>query len=308
MTCYHPIKAYRSKSLTASGKRQLVFVEKESNGDTLEISCGQCRGCRLDRSRVWAVRISNEASLYNENCFITLTYAPEHLPPGGSLVVSDYQKFMKRLRKFYGKQGKKIRFFQCGEYGERFSRPHYHACLLNFDFPDKVLYRRSERGDNIYRSASLESLWPFGRSEIGAVTFESAAYVARYIMKKVTGPLAADHYCGRQPEYTTMSRRPGIGAPWFERFSSDVYNHDVLVIRGGIKVPPPRFYNNQYEVMNPEHYEKIKRKRFLKQIDQLSSGEFSRKSRDNTYERRKVKEAVHAATVNATLNRILEKE
>jgi hypothetical protein len=258
MPCYHPLTAYRSKSLTVNGKRQLVFNQKDSNGDKTEISCGQCMGCRLERSRQWAVRISNEASLYEKNCFITLTYAPEHLPPNGSLVLEHFQKFLKRLRKQYGP---KIRFFHCGEYGEQLSRPHYHACIFNFDFADKYHYRSSARGDFIYRSQSLEKLWPFGRCEIGNVTFESAAYVARYITKKLSGPLAAAHYTKldtetgeiitKKPEYTTMSRRPGIGADWLKLYSTDVYNHDRLIIRGGVQIPPPRFYNNQYEILNP---------------------------------------------------------
>lgn len=315
MTCYHPQTVYRSKALTVNGKRTLVWNKKDSNGDTLQISCGQCIGCRLEKSRVWACRISNEASLYDENCFITLTYSPENLPENGSLVPRDFTLFLKRLRKKYGPQ---IRFYQCGEYGENFGRPHYHACLLNFDFPDKYLWRKTQRGDLIYRSPSLEKLWGLGNCEIGQVTFESAAYCARYITKKVTGKNAESHYNSvdletgeiitKIPEYTNMSRKPGIGAPWLQKFSKDVFNHDVLVIRGGTKVPPPRYYNNRYEMEAPEHYAKIKAKRLEKQLTQLTNGEFTRKERDNTYERRKVKEIVHQATINQSLNRTYEKE
>lgn len=315
MPCYHPISAYRDKHLTVNGKRKLVFTEKDSTGDRLQIACGQCIGCRLDRSRVWAVRISNEASLYDKNCFITLTYSPENLPKYGSLQLEHFQLFLKRLRKKYGKN---IRFFHCGEYGENFGRPHYHACLLNFDFPDKYLYRITSRGDQIFRSPSLELLWPFGHSEIGSVTFESAAYVARYITKKQTGKAAIDYYSTvdmdtgeivqRRPEYTTMSRRPGIGAPWLERFSSDVYTMDALVTRSGVKIPPPRYYDRQFEILNPEGFAKIQQKRIEKRFDDMKNGNFTKKLRDNTYERLIVKETVHKATVNSTLNRTLEKE
>ena len=315
MTCYHPQKVYWSKALTVNGKRTLVWNESKSNGDTTTISCGQCIGCRLEKSRQWAVRISNEASLYDQNCFVTLTYSPENLPENGTLVPRDVQLFLKRLRKKYGD---KIRFFSCGEYGDNFGRPHYHLCLLNFDFPDKKIFRKTQRGDLIYRSDSLEKLWPYGHSEIGQVTFESAAYCARYITKKVTGKNAEAHYTRldvetgelitKHPEFTNMSRRPGIGAPWLKQFSRDVYTHDALVIRGGTKVPPPRYYNNQYEVQNPEHYSQIKSNRLNKQLDEFKNAEFSRKLKDNTHERRIVKEIVHQKTINTSLNRTYEKE
>lgn len=316
MPCYHPQTVYRSNVLTANGKRQLVWDKRKSTGDTLQIACTQCIGCRLEKSRTWACRISNEASLYDQNCFITCTYSPEHLPADGSLEPApEFSKFIKRLRKKYGAD---IRFFMCGEYGEQLGRPHYHACLLNFDFPDKYIFRRSSRGDFIYRSPSLEKLWGKGHCEIGQVTFESAAYVARYITKKVTGQGAEAHYSSldaetgeittKIPEYINMSRKPGIGAPWLQKFSSDVYNYDQLVIRGGVKIPPPRYYNNQYEVLNPEHYAKIKAKRLQKDLDSFKDGQFTRKLRDNTYERRKVKEIVHEQTIKASLNRSYEKE
>lgn len=207
---------------------------------------------------------------------------------------------MKRLRKKYGSN---IRFFHCGEYGEKQGRPHYHACLLNFDFPDKYHYCNSPRGDPLYRSSELEKLWPYGLCQIGSVTFESAAYVARYITKKITGPMADYHYQGRKPEYTTMSRRPGIGVPFLKKFHSDIYPHDRVVIRGRVQVNPPRFYNQQYEVMYPEKYQKIKSKRLSKSLVDIS-----RKLRDNTEERLNVKEIVTTATINATLNRKIEKE
>jgi len=313
MTCYHPIKAYRSKVLSPNGKRTLVFLEKYSNGETQEISCGQCIGCRLERSRTWAVRISNEASLYKNNCFITLTYSPENLPSNGSLDVRHFQLFMKKLRKKYGK----IRFFHCGEYGEKLGRPHYHACLLNFDFPDKKLLRVSDRGDDIYSSASLDAIWSYGRTELGSVTFESAAYVARYITKKVTGKCADAHYTcvdvetgeliTKKPEYTTMSRRPGIGEPWLKKYHSDVYNWDYLITTTGAKIPAPRYFDKRYEIMNPEHMAQIKMRRENADKNVSGTDEFKRRSLDNTSERLHVRKTVKLATVSS-LNRTYEKE
>lgn len=268
MPCYYPLKGWRSAKPSESGKYPVVFNIKEAFVDLpVMVPCGQCVGCRLERSRQWAIRCTHEASLYEDNCFITLTYDDRHLPDDMSLRIRDFQLFMKRLRKRFGEG---IRFYHCGEYGDRFGRPHYHACLFNFDFMDKYFWRRSPRGDFIYRSNILEELWPFGLSEIGAVTFESAAYVARYIMKKVNGDRADDHYSfihpetgevtWRSPEYTTMSRRPGIGRAWLDKFISDVYPGDFVVLRG-VKMKPPRFYDSQFEILYPEEHEKIKTSR-----------------------------------------------
>ena len=235
MPCYSPLQAWRSRQTNPSGKRGMVFSPEKALApdDPMDIACGQCIGCRLERSRQWAVRCVHEASLYEDNCFITLTFDDENLNKREnplSVDVSDFQKFMKRLRKKYGKG---IRFFHCGEYGDLYGRPHYHACLFNHDFDDRRLY--SVRDDvRLYTSESLQELWPFGFSSVGDVTFDSAAYVARYIMKKINGENAWHHYSEidfdtgeiinqRKPEYTTMSRRPGIGKGWYEKFKNDLY-------------------------------------------------------------------------------------
>ncbi|WNK13214.1 MAG: replication initiator protein [Microvirus sp.] len=313
MTCYHPIKAYRSKHLTVNGKRKLVFSEKDSNGETQEISCGQCIGCRLQRSLEWAARISNEASLYENNCFITLTYAPENLPEGGTLVVKHFQDFMKKLRFKYGPN---IRFFHCGEYGEQLHRPHYHAALLNHDFPDKRPSRLTDRGDQTYISDSLDQLWGMGRTEIGELNFDSAAYIARYITKKVTGNAADFHYSTLdfstgeitrlKPEYITMSRRPGIGAPWLEKYHKDVYSYDKLILRSGAKIAPPRFYDGRYELINPEHARQIFSKREQRDVNMFGTDDYNRRSLDTTENRLKVREVVHEATIKSTLKRNYE--
>ena len=161
MTCYHPIPAWRlsGERDPTTGKWPITFDATKGNPLLpVSIPCGKCVGCLMARSRQWAVRCVLEASLWTKNCFITLTYAPEHLPENGSLVKEHFTLFMKRLRKKYGEG---IRFFQCGEYGSKGDRPHYHACLFNFDFPDKQIWKRSESGALLYRSSSLEKLWPF---------------------------------------------------------------------------------------------------------------------------------------------------
>lgn len=268
MPCYFPVTAYRSKDLNVSGKRSMVMNPARSHEPDVPVSlsCGQCIGCRLERSRQWACRIMHETSLYERNCFLTLTYDKKHLPKDGSLNLRHFQLFMKKLRKRFGKG---IRFYHCGEYGERFGRPHYHAILFNFDFADKVLC--STEGNDLYESQALKELWHYGLSRIGSVTFESAAYVARYCTKKVNGRAALAHYCSvdyrtgeilheKKPEYATMSRRPGIGHGWFSKFSTDVYPKDYFHIRGR-ECRPPKYYDRQFEVLDPSVMDDIREKR-----------------------------------------------
>ena len=205
--CTSPLKAWRDPVKGVS------FTKNSHSGEELELPCGQCIECRFKRSRDWAIRCMHEAQMHDENCFITLTYAPEHLPDDESLNYDHFQRFMKRLRK---RVRVPVRFYMCGEYGENFGRPHYHACLFGYDFPDKKLLMRTKNGDNLFTSKMLNELWPYGLSSIGSVNFQSAAYVARYIMKKITGNAAFDHYNevdedgvitrSRTPEFTRMSR------------------------------------------------------------------------------------------------------
>lgn len=292
MPCYKPLKGWKSKEAGPNGKRPVVFVINKGYSDLpVEVPCGQCIGCRLERSRQWAIRCTHEASLHPENCFITLTYDDQHLPEDLSVNVRDWQLFMKRLRKRFGPR---IRFFHCGEYGEKFGRPHYHACLFNFDFPDKQFWKTTN--DNpLFTSKILNELWPFGFSSIGTVTFESAAYVARYVMKKITGDAAEDHYewvhpstgeiFTRRPEYTTMSRRPGIGSRWLDNYRTDVYPHDYVVLRG-VKMRPPKFYDRQFEISHSETYRTVRMHR------KWSGKEHAD---DNTPARLKVRETVQEA-------------
>ena len=254
MACFTPLEAWRffdassqSFKLTFKrGKAELPGCQR------ILLPCGQCMGCRIERSRQWAIRCVHEAQLHKENCFITLTYSPEFLPEDGTLVKEHFQKFMKRLRKRFGSG---IRFFSCGEYGKKLQRPHYHAILFGFDFPDKELFC-VRNGERLYISKVLQELWPYGISSIGSVSFESCAYVARYCTKKITGKKAKEHYGDRLPEFTLMSRRPGIAANWIEEFSDDVYPHDFVVTSKGKKVRTPRYYDKRMEIIDPETFSK----------------------------------------------------
>jgi len=198
----------------------------------------------------------HEKQMYEDSCMLTLTYAPKHMPWGDSLHLPHFQKFMKRLRKHA--QPQRIRFFHCGEYGDLYARPHYHALLFGYAFPDRTS-RGKRNGFPIWGSPSLEKLWPYGRHEIGEISFESAAYVARYILKKITGIRADDHYHGRDPEYVTMSRRPGIGRPWLDANATEVFPSDSVIARG-IPMKPPRYYDQKWELATDEESYRIQQK------------------------------------------------
>lgn len=210
----------------------------------------------------------HEASLHAANSFITLTYSDKYLPKDGGLVTAHYQAFMKRLRKSYGK----VRYYHCGEYGEKFNRPHYHSCLFSIDFSsDREHFQTTEQGDKLYTSPKLTALWGMGHASIGELTQESAAYVARYVMKKQLGQIAEDHYMHsidihtgeclyRKSEYATMSLKPGIGAGWHEQFATDVYPRDEVIMKGK-KSRPPKYYDKLQEAADPEGFKYIRGKR-----------------------------------------------
>lgn len=265
MPCFSPLQGFR----TAGG--DVVFVERGDIVSTLDLPCGRCIGCRLERSRMWATRLMFERQLHDEACFVTLTYNDENAPFPPSLDYPQVQKFLKRLR---FRLRRKIRFFAVGEYGSENARPHYHLILFGVDFSDsRSFYKLSPSGENLFRSPVLEELWPFGFSSIGDVTFESCAYCARYCLKKVTGDLAELHYrfvdvdTGevhmRVPEFAHMSLKPGIGSEWFDRFSSDVYSgHDYVVINGR-KCKPPRYFDKLYKRLSKDDFLELKTTREL---------------------------------------------
>lgn len=291
MACYHPLTAWRAPpGLSQRYDRTIMFNDPhDPRCEQIQLPCGQCIGCRLERSRQWALRCVHEASLHDSNSFLTLTYADDPK----TLNLEDIQHFLKRLRRRI--ESTKIKFFQCGEYGELFSRPHHHVLLFGYDFPDRKIWARSTAG-YVYRSDLLEELWPYGFSSIGDVTFESAAYVARYCLKKVNGPLALDHYLGRKPEFVTMSRRPGIGSQWIEKYHGDVYPKDFVTVRDGIKCRPPRFYDNFFMANHLEEFKQIKERRIIQ-------GKLL--AQDNTPDRLAVKEKVKEVSIQS-LRRNLE--
>lgn len=261
MPCFSPLTGYRSKDILPSGKRRIVFNRNASlTGEPIPLPCGQCIGCRLRRSREWAIRCMHEKASHKNAEFLTLTYNEDNLPSDYSLSVDHFQRFLKRLRKNYGR----FKYYYCGEYGPRTGRPHYHALIYGLTFPDKVYHKSNDRGEPLYTSARLDKTWSYGHCVLGDVTFESAAYVASYVVDKITGPRAAEHYVyvdpdgrihARLPEYSDMSN--GIGKAFFAANQEHLYYHDNTVINGA-PVPLPRYYDILREAIDPDGLNRLK--------------------------------------------------
>lgn len=263
MRCFTPLDAYQPDG--EFGDRRLVFSER-AGYSPITIRCGQCIGCRLAKSKTWGVRCMHENQMHADSSFITLTFNDEHLPLDCSLHYRDFQLFIKRLRKYfshvddYGNLWRlPIRYFMCGEYGSLRKRPHFHACVFGCFFSDRVLFSRLSSGSNLYTSKILDGLWSdddgksIGFASVGDVTFESAAYVARYITKKVFGDVANEHSAYRyvddygevhyrSPEFAHMSLKPGIGAKWFERYYKELFPRDHVIVAGR-KCSVPKYYD-----------------------------------------------------------------
>lgn len=267
---------------------------------------------------MWAIRAVHEASRWENNCFITLTYNQDNIPGDGSLVKSHFVKFMKKLRQWrtrhpemfvteltnkdYPSQTKgkaaPIRYIMCGEYGTQLQRPHYHALLFNLEFKDKTLHTE-RNGNKIYISDTLEhKIWKKGFCSIGNMTYESAAYVARYIIKKQTG--TGQNYTTQddngqihedlQQEYATQSRKPGIASHWFDEYGDEVFPEDEVIIRdrkGRISLKkPPRYYEHLISQTQPELLAQVKAQR-----EKLAKNHLD----DQTPKRLKARETVKVA-------------
>lgn len=299
--CYHPVQGY-----VALGGG-ISFDAHKSTGIPTSVPCGRCLGCRLENSRQWAVRMMHEAQTHDTNCFLTLTYDDDHVPSDYGLDKHHVRAFIRELRKAIAPQ--RVRYFQCGEYGSEGDRPHYHCCLFGYSFPDRKKWT-TRRGNIVHRSDELESLWRHGYSEIGGLTFKSAAYVARYTTKKIS---LSEHsseeaitayqlryervnaFTGEitevEPEHATMSLKPGIGEPWFRKFWSDVYPAD-LVVMNGKTMRPPRYYDRLLERQDPDLWQRVRRARASSRDlenttpDRLRSSEICKEAEVSLYQQR----------------------
>jgi len=291
--CYHPVE-----------------VPKRGFADLrVTVACGRCIGCRLERTRQWALRCVHEASLHDTNAFVTLTYNPGNLPTGGTLDRTHFPAFIKRLRKKYSHRdvhgnlwSRPIRYFMCGEYGDRDQRPHYHAILFNYFPADARLVREANgKQEALYASQELDDVWGLGFCWVGQVSYKSASYTARYIVKKITGDLADEHYKRIDPatgevhqvlpEFALMSRRPGIGNRWFQKFHTDLYPDDFMLADGHKSGKPAAYYDKLLKRRDPDTHATLKEARAAKLLDPKIRA-------NSTPQRLAVREEVKTAAVN----------
>ncbi len=284
MPCFKPITAYQAVT-----DKTVHFSEGQPFATyQIKLPCGQCIGCRADRARMWAVRCMHEAQMHDESQFITLTY--ETLPnPEGSLNPPDFTNFIKRYRqelnrgikRFLDEKKEKenpeftiLRYYHGAEYGDELGRPHHHACIFGHQFADREVWAENE-GIITYTSRTLEKLWTHGFVTTQDLTIGNADYCARYAMKKITTSQQSEekyhaHYertcpiTGEiktlQSEYSTMSRSPGIGKDWYDKFNSDIFPHDTTIYKGK-NVKTPRFYDELLRQIDKKTYDIIKIKR-----------------------------------------------
>lgn len=285
MPCFHPLQAWYGTELTAKGKRKLVFKVRSAAklpnvyryfpflNPKLEpdakVPCGRCIGCRLEKARQWAMRAVLESHLYDHCYSLTLTYDDANLArycPDGGLHHEEFQKFMKRYRKMFGSE---IRYFMCGEYGDRHGRPHFHAIIFNHKLPD-LRFHKMSGAYPLYTSKALSRIWNRGYCAVGNMSFESAGYIARYHTKVHKGQhekmiggfcdIKTGEFHKKRQEYSQASRRPGLGGDWFKQFKSDCYPKDFVTVRG-IKMKPPKYFDYLYEKVDETALALVKERR-----------------------------------------------
>lgn len=291
MPCYKPCDAWHS----ATGG--ITFRRSSSTGIPIQIPCGQCIGCRLDKQRDWAVRIDHEARQHPHSVFLTLTYTDENLPAHGSLSLSHCQLFLKRLRKHYAPH--RYRYILNGEYGPQTLRPHYHVILFNHFSADRKLWAPSDKQGYgaSYTAPTLEQIWGLGRVIEQDYCPGNGRYIASHCVKRLSAERAApllervNPYTGEinsvLPEFWTMSRRPGIGAGYFSRHGAALWTHDN-VIYDGRPVTVPKYYDRLRDHHDAKRMENVRYSRILKARE-------PQRRANNTPERLAVRETVTKA-------------
>lgn len=258
MSCYFPVRAWK---LPAPGSK-LSFSPQGDPYITLEVPCGKCEGCRASQSLMWSIRAYHESTLHDRNSFVTLTYSDENLPSDGKIVKRDLQLFFKRLRKLL--PPKSLKYIACGEYGDTTNRPHYHAILFGVDFlHDKITLK-----DDLYTSPTLEKVWGLGHVSLAPVNMSSICYVCGYVTKKIKNP----------DTFNLMSRRPGIGHDWLDKFKGDLLRTASVTIEGKEYPIPARYLD-----WDTESFEdvKLKRQQIAKQREHLNTDAALRNKRLN---------------------------
>lgn len=289
MPCNYPLRGWRTHGGKITTRRAGAFRDLPP----IDLACGRCTGCRIQRAADLTTRALHEAAITEQtegrsSSFLTLTYDDNNLPTDYGLQRDDLTKFLKRLRKAMGS----FRYLACGEYGDTTRRPHYHALLFGLSFrEDRIQIEFNGTSEQpSYLSPALSRLWKLGQHVVKDLTPENCAYVARYVMKKRTGDRAAEtyrrttdhHQWQVAPEFSAMSLRPGLGARWWERYRDDIRPGDELVLNGK-RVHTPRYYDTLLERSDPARLAAIKKER--KRNIRKETHE-SREARDLITERR----------------------
>lgn len=279
MSCYRPL--FGKFQGYEEGKAQYKILPCSgipAEYPDINVPCGHCVGCRLDKSRQWADRMMLELDHSKTAIFVTLTYDPFNVPVAcslddGSVLFTldkrDVQLFMKRLRRTF--EGREIRFYLSGEYGSQTHRPHYHAILFGLslsDFPDIKVVSKNSFGQFLYSSQKMYEIWKLGNVALAEVSWQTCAYVARYCVKKLGDDVSRETYesFGIVPEFALMSRRPGLAGFYaiehpdlIER--SKQYFSDSNGASPRTSCQTPKFVFDKLQLTNPELYDTIKKQR-----------------------------------------------
>lgn len=269
MRCFHPMTAW-----FVDGQKVPVINESQPRNaisDSFGLRCGRCIGCRIQTAESWVVRCVHESRMHKWNSVVTLTYDPKFVPYQGQLVYSHFQKFVRKARRKLGP----FSYYGCGEYGDISERPHFHACLFGLRFPDRKYFKRAGDGSNLYTSAVLSDLWGKGHCTVGDFSSKSAAYVARYVVKKVTGERASSHYeridtlTGEvfqlEPEFNMMSLKPAIGKRFWDKYKEELLVRDGCIVDGKAK-RVPKTYDRWLTAIDPMRMGGIESERQLKAL------------------------------------------
>lgn len=266
--CNYPLSFFRfydgTTKICPTGTKEIIYKGIKYSDYQL-VPCGKCIECRLNYARQWTFRIQAELLYHDKSSFITLTYDNDHVPMSDSgaltLVKSDFQKFIKRLRKHL--KGEKIMYYACGEYGENTLRPHYHAIIFGWCPDDLLFHKINYRGDTLFTSETLSNLWPFGFSLIAPANARTGGYCARYVTKKFSGAIANDLYFsnGIIAPFSLSSKRPAIGLQYFYDHIDDFINYQKISLptsEGSLTISPPKYFFDKLAIVFPEKYAIIK--------------------------------------------------
>lgn len=216
------------------------FLITNHMGSKVPVPCGRCPGCFKRRVSQWSFRLMQEDKVSQSSVFITLTYG-DSVPLSNNRFMSldkrDVQLFLKRLRKSQctalarktSTVGEKaIKYYCVGEYGERYSRPHYHALLFNADVK------------------LIQSAWNLGQVHYGSVSGASVGYTLKYMCK---GPWRPKHHNDdRCPQFALMSKGLGKDYLTYEMVNwhlEDPQNRMYVNLKDGRKVGMPRYYKEK---------------------------------------------------------------